>query len=130
MSSTRAPAVAEVLWELKRLDKVAKYSVIAERAGFSAGVNGRAMVTCLATIQKEWPHLQAWRAIRDDGTVQTGSDQSRELEDWGATITLDEEAGRSTVSIDEERLMVWENRSNKSSSTVAAAQSADESEEE
>jgi alkylated DNA nucleotide flippase Atl1 len=128
MSSTRAPAVAEVLWELKRLDKVAKYSVIAERAGFSAGVNGRAMVTCLATIQKEWPHLQAWRAIRDDGTVQTGSAQSRELEEWGATITPDKEAGRSTVSIDEARLMVWEDSTSKAPKSETATTAAGESE--
>jgi len=108
MASTRAPAVAEILWELKRFDKVAKFSVIAGRAGFSAGANGRAMMTCLTTIQKEWPHLQAWRAIRDDGTVQTDSEQSRELEQWGATLTPDSEAGRSSVMIDEARVMIWD----------------------
>ncbi|WP_437230090.1 hypothetical protein SH661x_001778 [Planctomicrobium sp. SH661] len=108
MASTRAPAVAEILWELKRFDKVAKYSAIAERAGFSAGANGRAMVTCLTTIQKEWPHLQAWRAIRDDGTVQSNSEQSRELAQWGATLSPDSEDGRMSVLIDEARVMIWE----------------------
>jgi len=108
MASMRAPAVAEILWELKRVDKIAKYSDIAERAGFSAGANGRAMITCLTTIQKEWPHLQSWRAIRDDGTVQTDSDQSRELELWGATLEPDPQAGRTSVLIDESRLMIWD----------------------
>jgi len=121
MASTRAPAVAEILWELKRVDKVAKYSVIAERAGFSAGANGRAMVTCLATIQKEWPHLQAWRAIRDDGTVQTNSAQSRELEQWGAKLTPDSEAGRSSVLIDEDRVMIWDDAEGNAGSTLQAA---------
>lgn len=108
MASTRAPAVAEILWELKRVDKIARYSTIAARAGFNAGANGRAMLTCLSTIQKEWPHLQFWRAIRDDGTVQSGSQQSRELEQWGATLQPDHEPGRSAVLVDESRVMIWE----------------------
>jgi len=122
MASTRAPAVAEILWELKRVDKVAKYSAIAERAGFSAGATGRAMITCLSTIQKEWPHLQAWRAIRDDGTVQTDSEQSRELQQWGATLSPDTDGDRSNVQIDEDRVMVWGGATGQAASELEASE--------
>ena len=106
MASTRAPAVAEVLWELKRADKVATYSTIASRAGFSAGAKGRAMLTCMKTIRRDWPHLQWWRAVRDDLTVEAG-EHAEELEEWGAVITPDEE-GRVSLQIEDEKIMVWE----------------------
>ena len=108
MASTRAEAVAEVLWELKRADKVASFSVIANRAGFSAGANGRAMLTALKAIRKDWPHLQWWRAIRDDGTVAAGDEQAQCLEEWGATPEADGESERVSVLIDESKMMVWE----------------------
>lgn len=106
MASTRAPAVAEVLWELKRADKVATYSTIANRAGFSAGAKGRAMLTCMKTIRRDWPHLQWWRAIRDDFTVTAG-EHAEELEEWGASVTPDEE-DRVALQIEDEKVMVWE----------------------
>jgi len=126
MASTRAPAVAEILWELKRVDKIAKFSAIAERAGFSAGANGRAMITCLSTIQKEWPHLQAWRAIRDDGTVPNDSEQSRELEQWGATLSADSDPTRASVLIDESRVMVWVAAKAPAKAVAAATTAEDE----
>lgn len=106
MASTRAPAVAEALWELKRADKVATYSAVANRAGFSAGANGRAMLTCMKTIRRDWPHLQWWRAIRDDYTVTAGEHAS-ELEEWGATIKPAED-DRVAVEISDDQVMVWE----------------------
>lgn len=106
MASSRAPAVAEVLWELKRADKVATYSTIAVRAGFSAGANGRAMLTCLKTIRRDWPHLQWWRAVRDDFTVVAG-EHAVELEEWGAVVT-EAEDGRVSLQIEGERIMIWE----------------------
>ena len=106
MASTRAPAVAEVLWELKRADKVATYSTIANRAGFSAGSNGRAMLTCMKTIRRDWPHLQWWRAIRDDLTVTVG-EHAQELEEWGATVTPKED-DRVAVELENEKIMNWE----------------------
>lgn len=117
MASTRAPAVAEVLWELKRLDKIATYSAIAERAGFSAGANGRAMITCLKTVQKDWPHLQWWRAIRDDGTVEKEGEQAQELRQWGATFSTETVKDHVSILVDESKMMVWE----KSAQPVAAA---------
>lgn len=106
MASTRAPAVAEVLWELKRADKVATYSIVANRAGFSAGANGRAMITCMKTIRRDWPHLQWWRAIRDDHTVLPG-EHATELEEWGATLVPTDD-DRVAVQVEDEKLMVWE----------------------
>lgn len=106
MASTRAPAVAEVLWELKRADKVATYSTIANRAGFSAGAKGRAMLTCMKTIRRDWPHLQWWRAIRDDFTVTAG-EHAEELAEWGATVTPEEE-DRVSLQIEDDKVMVWE----------------------
>ena len=108
MASTRAAAVAEVLWELKRADKVAAFSAIARRAGFSAGSNGRAMLTCLKAVRKDWPHLQWWRAIHDDGTVESGTEQARELETWGAQLDGEASNGRQSVLIDEALMMIWD----------------------
>jgi alkylated DNA nucleotide flippase Atl1 len=67
MASSRAQEVAEILFELKRADKIATFSSIAGKAGFSAGANGRTVVTCLKTVRRDWSHLQWWRAIKDDG---------------------------------------------------------------
>ncbi|MCA9076481.1 MAG: hypothetical protein KDA93_15755 [Planctomycetaceae bacterium] len=108
MSSTRAQEVAEVLWELKRADKVAKFSAIAERAGFSAGTNGRAMHTCIKTIRRDWPHLQWWRAITDDETVDKGSDQLEHLTELG--VSVDEQAssdGQVKLDVQDDLLMNW-----------------------
>ena len=40
MASVRAENVAEVLWELKRIDKVATFTEVAGRAGFKPGAAG------------------------------------------------------------------------------------------
>lgn len=112
MPSTRAREVAEVLWELKRADKVATYSVIASRAGFSAGSNGRAMHTTLRTVRRDWPHLQWWRAIRDDGVLEQGSEQEECLREWGFELeTVDERKKATTIKEFEEHLMSWEEES-------------------
>jgi len=108
MTSTRAEEVAEVLWELKRADKVAMYSAIAQRAGFSAGANGRAMNTCLKTIRRDWPHLQWWRAISDSVTVEKGSEQIEFLTEFG--IEVDESASTDEevkLDLQDELLMDW-----------------------
>ena len=108
MSSTRAAEVAEALWELKRADKVATYSAIAERAGFSAGANGRAMNTCLKTIRRDWPHLQWWRAISDDATVEEGSEQAEKLTELGIEVEKAAASdGHVKLALQEELLMNW-----------------------
>ncbi|GDY10713.1 MAG: hypothetical protein DWI21_13130 [Planctomycetota bacterium] len=106
MASTRAEEVAELLWELKRAAKVAKYSVVAKKAGFSAGVNGKAMDTCLKTVRRDWPHLQWWRAVSDTGLVVKDSEQATKLVEAGITL----KAGKDetmTLAAPEDVLMEW-----------------------
>jgi alkylated DNA nucleotide flippase Atl1 len=68
-TSKRAQSIANVLWELKEAGKLATYTSIAARAGFAPGVNGRTVGTTLKVVRREWPHLQWWRAIEDNGRV-------------------------------------------------------------
>jgi methylated-DNA-protein-cysteine methyltransferase related protein len=70
VTSSRAQAVAEILWELKTAEKLATHSAIAERVGFSPGAGGRIMITCLKTVRRDWPQLQWWRAVSDTGQVE------------------------------------------------------------
>lgn len=77
--SSRAEQVAEVLWELKRANKLGTCSLVAERAGFAAGANGRTLLACLKKVRAEWPHLQWWRVLEDSCKLKKGSEQEREL---------------------------------------------------
>lgn len=108
MASSRASLVAEVLWELKRLDKVATYSTIASRAGFSAGTGGRTMKTCLKTVRRDWPHLHWWRAVSDDGAVKRGGEQEKLLQSLGLAVASDGKAENSKVNLEHELVMVWQ----------------------
>jgi len=99
--------VAEVLWELKRADKVATYSAIASRAGFSAGTGGRTMKTCLKTVRRDWPHLHWWRAINDDGVIKKGGEQERFLRQLGLELDTSGSDDRATVELAGERVMDW-----------------------
>lgn len=104
MSSTRASEVAEALFELKRADKVATYSAIAKRAGFSAGSNGRAMKTALKTVRRDWPHLQWWRAIDDNATIEAG-EQEEMLRELGLSVEDGDES--PTVALADDQVMDW-----------------------
>lgn len=106
MASSRAALVAEVLWELKRADKVATYSAIAARAGFSAGTGGRTMKTCLKTVRRDWPHLHWWRAINDDGVIKKGGEQEKYLKALGLDVE-EEDGDRLTIDLESDLLMVW-----------------------
>lgn len=109
MSSTRAADVATILWELKRAGKVATYSTIANRAGFSAGANGRAMLTCLKTVRRDWPHLQWWRAIHDTGTIEKGSEAESKLREAGFPLeTADGSEEAVILKAMDDHLMTWE----------------------
>ena len=109
MTSVRAQEVAEILWELKRADKIATYSLIAKRAGFGAGSNGRTIATCLKTVRRDWPHLQWWRAVRDDGVLNSGSEHEERLREFGVEFEeVDGEDDLVAVSSLEEHLMSWE----------------------
>ncbi|MFV0444810.1 MAG: hypothetical protein ACK5Q5_14655 [Planctomycetaceae bacterium] len=106
MASSRASLVAEVLWELKRADKVATYSSIATRAGFSAGTGGRTMKTCLKTVRRDWPHLHWWRAINDDGCIKKGGEQEKQLQALGLEIAAAKE-DTAKVDLDNAVVMNW-----------------------
>lgn len=109
MTTTRANDVAEVLWELKRAEKIATYSAIAERAGFSAGTNGRTMLTCMKAIRRDWPHLQWWRAVKDGGQIEKNGEQANCLIEGGYELIDAEKDDESSVIMDfEEHLMVWD----------------------
>ncbi len=106
MASTRAEEVAELLWELKRASKLAKYSVIAKRAGFSAGANGKAFETAMKTVRRDWPHLQWWRAVNDTLIVDKDSDQAKKL----AEASVDLKNGKDntvTLAAPDDLLMEW-----------------------
>ena len=106
MATSRAEEVAEVLWELKRAAKLAKYSVIAKRAGFSAGANGKAMETTLRTVRRDWPHLQWWRAVSDTVLVDKDSDQAKKLAEAGIELKSGKD-NTVTLATPEEVLMEW-----------------------
>jgi alkylated DNA nucleotide flippase Atl1 len=95
MPTIRAEAVAEVLWELKKMEKLATFSAVAERAGFKAGPGGKNIETCLEAVKREWPHLQWWRAVKDDGKLPAESDQATLLSENG--YGLEPAAGRKTI---------------------------------
>lgn len=108
MASNRAADVAEVLWELKRAGKVATMSAIAERAGFSPGADCKAVRKCLEAIRREWPHLEWWRAIEDDGSVDERSEQANLLRKLGIEIGEGNARGEASLLVDEHLVMVWE----------------------
>lgn len=83
-TSARAQAIAEILWQLKKAEKLASYASIATRAGFSPGSGGRTVCTCLKLVRRDWPHLQWWRAVADNGQVD--SEQIPYLESAGIEI--------------------------------------------
>ena len=50
MSSSRAQAVADVLYELKQAEKLGTLTGVARRAGFNPGVNGKTALNVLETV--------------------------------------------------------------------------------
>jgi len=109
MASSRADEVAEILWELKRAGKIATYTHIARRAGFSAGNGGRAMDSCLKVVRRDWPHLQWWRAVKDDGTLENGSEQESKLREAGYALESGGQGGKHIIVVAiEQHLMTWQ----------------------
>lgn len=109
VASVRAEGVAEALWELKRLDKLATFTEIATRAGFKPGAGGRTLMTCLTAVQRDWPHLHWWRAIPDDGMLVKESDHAKQLASGGFELS-DSSAKKDMVTIVtlQESLFSWE----------------------
>jgi alkylated DNA nucleotide flippase Atl1 len=114
ISSTRAQAIAEILWELKKAEKLATLTSIAARAGFAPGSNGRAVSTCLKTVRRDWPHLQWWRAIADNGQLE--EEQRCHVAKAGfETETIED--GSVVVKSFAAQLMNWEEGESASSSS-------------
>lgn len=112
MVSTRAEDVAEVLWELKRADKVATFATIAKRAGFSAGPKGRAVKTALKTVRRDWEHLQWWRAVGENGSVEKDSEHAEMLTESGYELIDSDGKDETVVLTDlEGHIMTWEEES-------------------
>jgi alkylated DNA nucleotide flippase Atl1 len=107
VSSTRAQAIAEILWELKRAEKLATLTSIATRAGFAAGSGGRTVSACLKTVRRDWPHLQWWRAVADDGQLE--AEQESYLSKAGFEIET-VEGGSVVIKSFSAQLMNWEER--------------------
>lgn len=113
VTSTRAQAIADILWELKKTDKLATLTSIASRAGFAPGVNGRTVSICLKSVRRDWPHLQWWRAVADDGQLE--EEQKTCLTKAGyETETV--EGGRVVIKSLAAQLMNWKEQDDASSS--------------
>ena len=109
MASVRAEGVAEALFELKRLDKLATFTQVATRAGFKPGAGGRTLMTCLAAVQRDWPHLHWWRAIPDDGLLLKESDHAQKLSLGGFEISAaDGKKDMVTIVTLDKSLFTWE----------------------
>jgi hypothetical protein len=105
MSSSRAQAVAEVLWELRQAEKLGTLSRVARRAGFSPGANGKTILNVLDGVRREWPHLQWWRVVGDDGTL-VNDEHAVYLKKSGVKVSEDKK-GRASVLVDETLIMIW-----------------------
>jgi len=104
IASTRAQAVAEILWELKKADKLATLSAIAGRAGFPAGPQGRTISACLKNVRRDWPHLQWWRAVADNGLLETDQATCLKANGYGTSAS----GANFEISSFSEQLMSWE----------------------
>lgn len=92
MASMRAELVAEVLWELKKINKLATYTEISQRAGFKPGANGKTILNSLDVVKRDWPHLQWWRALPDDCCLPKDSDHVEHLQANGFSVEDAKEA--------------------------------------
>ncbi len=108
VASTRAQAIAQILWELKKAEKLASLTSIATRAGFSPGANGRTINTLLKTVRRDWPQLQWWRAVADNGRVD--EEQKSYLAETGFESEPVED-GSFAIKSFAAQLMIWEDLS-------------------
>jgi alkylated DNA nucleotide flippase Atl1 len=105
VTSARAQSIAQILWELKKAEKLATLTSIANRAGFSPGVNGRTVSTSLKTVRRDWPHLQWWRAVADNGRID--EEQKFCLAEAGFGSEAVDDGGVAIKSF-ATHLMIWE----------------------
>ena len=103
--ATRAQAVADILWELKNADKLATLTAIAHRAKFSPGPNCRTVSTCLKNVRRDWPHLQWWRAVADNGQLEHEQVACLQKAGYATNASAD---GTAVVASMAEDLMIWD----------------------
>ena len=104
-TSIRAQAIANILWELKKAEKLATLTSIAVRAGFPPGVNGKTVSTTLKIVRRDWPHLQWWRAVADDGRLNDEQEVFLTKAGFGSETV---EGGDIVIKKFAEQLMTWE----------------------
>jgi alkylated DNA nucleotide flippase Atl1 len=104
IASTRAQSVATILWELKKADKLATASAIAQRAGFGPGPRCSTINSCLKNVRRDWPHLEWWRAVADNGQLE--AEQAALLQQAGFSTTA-LESGESSIDSLDEQLIGW-----------------------
>ena len=112
MASIRAEYVAEILFQLKRADKLATFTEISRIAGFKPGVDGKNMKTCIVAIRKDWPHLEWWRAIADDYGMEGEGDQAQALQARGFEVKPGKRKGEVLLAEPEATLFFWEVEAN------------------
>jgi alkylated DNA nucleotide flippase Atl1 len=105
VTSARAQAIAHILWELKKAEKLATLTSIANRVGFSPGASGKTVSTSLKTVRRDWPQLQWWRAVADNGQVD--AEQQSFLAESGFESEPVED-GVAAIKSFAEHLMTWE----------------------
>lgn len=110
MTSQRAENVAEVLWELKKAEKLGLFSHVARRAGFKPGINSRTLLNALEAVRRDWPHLQWWRAVPDDGFLVSDSEHCLTLLAQGYTVQPQPDGRVKLVDLDLHGL-IWEENS-------------------
>ena len=104
-TSIRAQAIANILWELKKAEKLATLTSIAARAGIPPGLNGRTVSTTLKTVRRDWPHLQWWRAVADNGRLDEEQRSCLTKAGFGSET---DEGGDIVIKTFTEQLMTWE----------------------
>jgi alkylated DNA nucleotide flippase Atl1 len=105
IASTRAQAVADILWELKKADKLATLTAVAGRAGFSPGPRCNTISSCLKNVRRDWPHLEWWRVVSDNG--QLDAEQAACLTAGGYGIS-GIGSDRFEINQFDEQLLTWE----------------------
>ncbi|MBA4031611.1 MAG: hypothetical protein C0478_12080 [Planctomyces sp.] len=106
MASTRADALAEVIFALKRADKLATHNEAAAQCGFKPGASSKALLTALNAVRRDWPHLQWFRIVGNEGTIPAESEQSGLLEGAGVELAPSPTNPGELVIVDQERWLV------------------------
>lgn len=120
MASARAQELAELLWEMKRANKLGKFTIVARRAGFAPGAGGRTIMSVLANVRKDYPNLQWWRVLPDDGSLEKDTEgvQSKILQENGYELVTTD--NKVVVKDFESHCIVWQDPEPETEETPSA----------